>query len=138
MGFNRIAWYENPKKGIVDSFRGQANHQRLQFPVDGLAIRPTRRKVEAWREKVTGPILMSLMEDVPPDLVDGQGAQVIDAREGGETADVPSSIGNVARALRELDIILTTKEWSGPGADSLNCKVSIVQFQLDSDELDTC
>ena len=34
VGFNRIAWYENPEKGIVNSFRGQANHQQLQFPVD--------------------------------------------------------------------------------------------------------
>jgi hypothetical protein len=68
---------------------------------------------------------MSLMEDVPLDLVDGQGAQVIDAKKGRETADVPGSVGNVARALRELDIILARKEWGGPGADSLNCKVSM-------------
>ena len=138
VGFNRIAWYENPEKGIVNSFRGQANHQRLQFPVDGLAIRPTRRKVETWRKKIIGPILMSLMEDVPPDLVDGQGAQVVDAEESRDTADVPGSIGNVASALRELNIILATKEWGGPGAGSSNCKISVVQFQLDSDELDPC
>jgi hypothetical protein len=81
---------------------------------------------------------MSLMENVPLDLVDGKGAQVGNAEKRRETADVAGSVGNVARSLRELDIILATKEWGGPGADSWNRKVSIVQFQLNSDELDTC
>jgi hypothetical protein len=78
------------------------------------------------------------MENVPLDLVDGKSAQVGNAEERRETADVAGSVGNVARSLRELDIILATKKWGGPGADSRSRKVSIVQFQLNADELDTC
>ena len=126
VGFNGIAWYENPEKGIVNSFRGQANHQQLQFLLDSLAIRPTRGKVEAWRKEIIRPILMSLMEDVALELFHGQGAQVVDTEEGGEAADIPGTIGNVASALRKLNIVLATKEWGGPGAGASKCEVSLV------------
>ncbi len=71
-----IAWHKFHKHCPMDGVRRKRYNQQLELAVDGSAIRPTGRQVEAWGEKVVGPILVRVAEDVTLHLHSGHCAKI--------------------------------------------------------------
>ncbi len=90
---DRITWHKFHKHCPMDGVRREAYNQRLELAVDSSAIRPTGRQVEAWGEKVVGPILVRVAEDVTLHLRGGHRAKIGRANPRCERVGCPRTVG---------------------------------------------